>query len=185
MANEGHIFIKRPETEKPKQTSGRWGVKQFFRPVDKGSNKPAFCYPRRAEGLAEEYEQRKRTLDSGAMDGTENKMQYEMRTKQIGERVDLIKESFDGAREIIDKAPDAWRTRMNTLAKEIKERMPSRDDVIRRRVNPHTNLKNEKVGMGEDRPLEQVKKEYTVIARAFQARGDEAEANSSFLQKDK
>jgi len=153
-------------------------------PVDKGSAKPAFCYPRRAQGMVEELNQMKRNLKEGHVD-PERKMAYELKVKQIEERVSLIDQSFANAKEIIDKAPDAWKTRRENLAAEIAERTPSRDDVRKRRVNPHGNLRNEKVGGAGQRPLEEVKREYTIISRAFQARGDYEEANHSFLQKDK
>lgn len=186
MANEGYIFVKKADKEHIQpQTVGRWSTKQFFMPVDKGSAKPAFCYPTRAERLQEEYRQMKRTLDSGQLDGTENKMSFELKTKEIGVRLAEINGSFENAREIINKAPDSWAKRRETLEKEIKDRTPSRDDVIKRRVNPHANLRNEKQGTSDERPLEQVKREFTIISRALQARGEDANANSSFLQKDK
>ena len=186
MANEGFIFVKKAENEhKQPQSTGRWGTRQFFMPVDKGSAKPAFCYPRRAEAMQDEYRSRKKVLDSGAMDKEEGKMAYELKTKQIGERLEDIYGSFEKAREIIDKAPDSWSKRRETLAEEIKERTPTRDDKIKRRVNPHAVLREEKIGTGTNRPLEEVKREYTIISRALQARGEEAETDSSFLQKDK
>jgi len=183
MANEGHIIIKKSESDTPKQ-SPRWSTKQFFRPVDKGSAKPAFCYPRRAVGLQEELEQMERNLKEGRVD-PERKLSYKAKAEKIRARVDLINESFENAKQIIDKAPDAWKTRRENLAKEISERTPSRDDKLKRRVNPHGILRDEKVGGFGKRPLEEVKREYTIISRAFQARGDYEEANHSFLQKDK
>jgi len=186
MANEGFIFVKKAENEhKAPQNTGRWGTKQFFSPVDKGSSKPAFCYPGRAESLQREFKTRDALLKSGALDDQENKMSYELKTKQIGERVEEIYGSFEKAREIINKAPDSWAKRRQTLAEEITERTPTRDDKIKKRVNPHAVLREEKIGTGGKRPLEEVKREYTIISRALQARGEEAEANSSFLQKDK
>lgn len=185
MANEGYIFVKKAESEhKRPQTTGRWSTKQFFTPVDKGSAKPAFCYPNRAERLQEEYLSMKRNLDEGNVD-PERKLAYKLKTEKIGERLDLINSSFETAREIINKAPDSWIKRRETLAEEIAARTPTRDDVVKRRVNPHSNLKNEKQGTKDKRPLEQVKREYTIISRALQARGEDVDANTSFLQKDK
>ena len=183
MANEGHILIKSSESDKPKN-SGRWGTRQFFTPVDKGSAKPAFCYPRRTQGLREEVAQMERNIKDGSVD-PEQKMSYELKAKRIKERVGEIEGSFEKAKEIIDKAPDAWKTRMDNLAAEITERTPSRDKKDKRRVNPHSILREEKVGSQGKRPLEEIKREYTIIARAFQARGDHEEANHSYLQKDK
>ena len=60
MPNEGHIIIKKSDSEKRSQ--GRYAMSQFFMPIDKGSAKPAFCYPRRTQGLKEELQTMERTL---------------------------------------------------------------------------------------------------------------------------
>jgi len=112
-------------------------------------------------------------------------MSYELKAKNIGERVALIDESFEAAKEIINKAPDSWKKRRETLAAEIAERTPSREDKVKRRVNPHGVLRDEKRGSIDKRPLEDIKREFTIISRAFQARGDYEEPNHSFLQRDK
>ena len=179
MANEGHIIVKGGS-----KSQGRYNMGQFFRDVDKGSSKPAFCYPRRTDGLKEELSQMDRNIKEGVID-PERKMGYELKANKIRERVNLIDESFKNAKEIISKNPDAWKTRRDNLATEISERTPTRDDKEKRRVNPHGVLREEKVGTGDSRPLEDVKREYTIISRAFQARGDYEESNHSFLQKDK
>ena len=179
----GHIIIK-GGSEKPRQSQGRYAMSQFFMPVDKGSSKPAFCYPRRTQGLKEELETMERNIEKKLID-PQQEMAYKLKADKIRDRVSLIDESFKSAKEIIDKNPDAWKTRRDNLATEIKERTPSRDDKEKRRVNPHSILREEKIGSGDQRPLEDVKREYTIISRAFQARGDFEEANHSFLQKDK
>lgn len=182
MANEGHIIIKKSAGEK--RSVGRFGMNQFFKPVDKGSAKPAFCYPKRSEVLSEELRLMERNLDEGRID-PERKLSYGLKAKKVRERVNLINESFKAAKEIIDKDPDAWKTRRDNLAAEIRERTPSSEDVRKRRVNPHSILREEKFGNNDQRPLEEIKREFTIISRAFQARGDYEEANHSFLQKDK
>jgi len=180
VANEGHIIVKKGKEERQQNI---YGMKQFFNPIDKGAAKPAFCYPRRAQGLREEAVTMKRNLDSG-MVSAEQKMSYELKLKKINERVSLIDESFENAKQIIDKDPDRWKNRRETLAEEIKERTPSRDQKQKRRVNPHSILRDEKVGGNGKIALEKLKREYTIISRAFQARGDYEESNHSFLQKD-
>ena len=182
MANEGHILIKKSAEEK--RSVGRFGMNQFFRPVDKGSAKPAFCYPRRTEHLKEELHRMERVLEEGKID-PERRMGYELKAKKVRERVGLIDESFENAKAIIDKDPDVWKTRRDNLATEIAERTPTREAVRNRTVNPHAVLRDEKNGTNGTRPLEELKREYTIISRAFQARGDYEEANHSFLKKDK
>ena len=177
MANEGHIIV-------PKKSGGRYSTTQFFREVDKGSSKPAMCYPRRAEALKEEHASMKRNLDRN-MVSPERKMVYEQKMNQLGKRVEEIDKSFGGAKEIIDKDKDAWETRRNNLATKISEQMPTRDDERKRKVNPHAVLRREKQGERGEQPLEATKREFTIISRAFQAAGDYRESNHSFLQKDR
>jgi hypothetical protein len=176
LANETHVIIKR--------NPGRFSTAQFFKPIDKGSAKPAFCYPRRADALKEDLNSMKRNLKRD-MVSPERRMAYEQRIKQLEDKVAKIDESFEGAKEIIEKNKDAWKTRRDNLAAKIAEQTPTRDAVAKRRVNPHAVLRREKQGEKNDAPLEQVKRDYTIISRAFQAAGDYEEANHSFLQRDK
>ena len=176
MANETHVIIKK--------SSGRYGTNQFFKPVDKGSSKPAFCYPRRAEALKEELSHMKNSLKRD-MVTPERRMIYEQKMKQLEGRVREIDDSFSHAKEIIEKEKDGWATRRKNLAEKITEMTPTRDEKRKRIVNPHAVLRREKQGEKGEIPLEQIKRDYTIISRAFQAAGDYEEANHSFLQKDK
>ena len=63
--------------------------------------------------------------------------------------------------------------RRNDLGEEIAGTMPSRDDIRKRRVNPHKIIRQEKGG------FEEKKKEYIVISRLM---GEDS--NVSFLQRD-
>jgi len=159
-------------------------MKQFFKPVDKGSAKPAFCYPRRSKGLSESYDTMKKTLDNGYVDPA-RKMAFEQKMKTLKDRIDSINESHANASAIIKKDKDGWTKRRDELAQAISEQTPTRDDVKKRRVNPHSVLRREKQGEKGNLPLEQIKREFTIISRAFTASGDYEEANHSFLQKDK
>jgi hypothetical protein len=176
LANETHIIVKKG--------ADRFATKQFFRPVDKGSSKPAFCYPRRADALKEEHASMKRNLKRD-MVSPERRMVYEQKMNQLGKRVKEIDESFDGAKKIIEKDKDAWKTRRENLAAKISEGTPTRDDVRKKKVNPHAVLRREKQGENGQASLEEMKREYTIISRGFQAAGDYEESNHSFLQKDK
>ena len=182
-ANDGHIIIKK-SGDKVAPQKGRYGTSQFYKSIDKGSSKPAFCYPRRAKVLKEELNTMKKNLDMGNIT-PERKMAYAQKVKQLENRVSEIDESFNGAKEIIESNKDGWKTRRDNLAEKISDLTPTRDDEIKRRVNPHAVLRREKQGEKGSAPLEKMKREYTVISRAFQAAGDYEEANHSFLQKDK
>ena len=159
-------------------------MKQFFRPVDKGSSKPAFCYPRRADALKEEHASMKRNLNRD-MVSPERRMIYEQKMNQLGKRVEEIDASFKGASDIIKKDKDGWKSRRDDLAAKIRDKTPTRDDVRKRKVNPHAVLRREKIGENGDPSLEEMKRDYTTISKAFQAYGEWEEANHSFLQKDR
>ena len=183
MANEGHILIKKSGAEVAPQ-KGRYGTSQFYKELDKGSSKPAFCYPRRTQVLKEELHTMEKNLDMGHIT-PERKMAYAQKMKQLKNRVDEIDESFANAKNIIESNKDGWKSRRDNLAEKISEMTPTRDDVAKRRVNPFAVLRREKQGEKGSKPLEKMKREYTVISRAFQAAGEHEEANHSFLQKDK
>ena len=175
MANETHIIVKKRHNR---------DMKQFFRPVDKGSAKPAFCYPRRVENMKEELRSMENSLDRGLV-GAERKMGYEQKKNERKKRVEELDASIEGAKKIIAKDKDGWKKRRDQLAAEISAALPTREDVMKRRVNPHTILRREKQGEKGDASLEEKKREFTIISRAFQASGDYEEANHSFLQKDR
>ena len=176
MANEGHIIIKKGKGGRKgnRNVGNPMGMRQFFMPVDKGSARPAFCYPKKKEYMEEEVRTMERNLESGNV-APERRMEYKMKLGQLSERLDLVKESCENAEKIVAKDPDAWKKRRDELAKEISDGMPTRDDVRKRRVNPHANLRREK-----QEGLEAKKNEYRIISRAL---GEES--NVGFLQKDK
>jgi hypothetical protein len=168
MANEGHIIVKN------KRPDGRKiNISRFFRPIDKGSAKPAFCYPHRRASLQDEVNRMEKILEGGHI-SSDRKMAFEIKLNERKERLDKINASFDGAEKVISEDKDAWAKYRQDLAKEISEGMPSRQDERERRVNPHRVLKNEKRG------LENKKRQYIIISRAM---GEES--NVSFLQKEK
>lgn len=176
MANEGHIIVK--------GKSGRYSTRQFFKDIDKGSSKPAFCYPRRAQALQEDLDSMNKNLKAG-MVSPDRKMIYERKRDELANKVSEIRGSFESAKELIAKNKDGWKSRRDNLADEIKEATPTRHDVRNRAVNPHTILRQEKQGLKGEQPLERKKRDFTIISRAFQAAGEYEEANHSFLQKDK
>jgi hypothetical protein len=178
LANEKFIHVPN------KKSSGRYGTSQFFKEIDKGSAKPAFCYPRRTQALKEEHASMKRNLDRD-MVSPERRMAYEQKMNQLGKRVGEIDASFEAAKEIIEKSKDGWKTRRDNLAQKIADQTPTRDDERKKKVNPHAILRREKQGERGEEPLEKSKRDYTIISRAFQASGEYEEANHSFLQRDK
>jgi hypothetical protein len=169
MANNGYIIVKGGDGRKAED---RRTYKQFYGPVDKGSNKPAFCYPQRKQNMEEEVRSMERALDMGVVTG-DRRMQFEASLRQKKDRLDAIGESTENAKKLFEKDKDQWVNRRKELAEEISNGMPSRKDVKDRRVNPHRVLKDEKSGLGEK------KKEFIVLSRLM-----EEESNVSFLQRD-
>lgn len=163
MANAGHIFIK---------GKGKTDISRFYTPIDKGASKPAFCYTKKIENLKEEVGSMRRAIEQGRVTG-ERKMTFEQNLNQKVKRLKEIEDNVNNAKKIIKEDPDLWAKRREEIAEVIKEATPSRSDEMKRRVNPHAVLKNEKTGLGE------LRKEYVIISKAM---GEES--NTTFLQKD-
>ena len=140
--------------------------------VDKGASKPIFCYPERKKRFEEETQGMRRLLDSGNIN-SEHKMSYELRVKEREKRLESMNSAEGKARESFEQDKDYWVKRRNDLGEEIAGTMPSRDDIRKRRVNPHKIIRQEKGG------FEEKKKEYIVISRLM---GEDS--NVSFLQRD-
>jgi len=140
--------------------------------VDKGASKPIFCYPERKKRFEEETTSMRKLLESGNINA-EHKMSYELRIKEREKRLESMNSAEENARKVFDEDKDYWVDRRKKLAEEITGTMPSRDDIRKRRVNPHKIIRQEKSG------FEDKKKEYIVISRLM---GEDS--NVSFLQRD-
>jgi hypothetical protein len=166
MANQGYIIIK--DGDKSKRATYR----DFYGPLDKGSAKPSFCYPKKKENLKEEISKIKSVLDNGYV-SKERVMEMKIKMKEKKERLDKINEQEKEAKKLFEENKDAWMKRREVIGEEIKENTPTKKDVRERRVSPHLVLRKEKTG------LEDKKREYIVISRLA---GEES--NVSFLQKE-
>jgi len=173
-ANAGHIIVKGSSRKGNVGGDNPRSIHRFFTAIDKGSARPAFCYPKKKEYFEEEVRRMEKTLASN-MVHPERRMAYEHQLNEHKKRLDEIHESFDNAQKIVAEDPDGWAKRREELAEQIKEGVPSRKDVKERRVNPFANLRREKV-----EGLEDIKNEYRIISRAM---GEES--NVGFLQKEK
>ena len=165
MANAGHIIVK--------DSDKSLNYKKFYGPLDKGAARPSFCYPKRKEELAEEGKSMEKAMASGYVT-PDKKMALEIDMNKRKERLDKLNEQEDNARKVFEADKDAWMDRRKELAKEITAETPTRDDVAKRKVNPHRTLQKEKGG------LQEKKTEYIVISRLA---GEES--NVSYLKKDK
>ena len=170
--NAGHIIVKGSKTKgEPEQNMK--SVSRFFMPVDKGSAKPAFCYPKHRQDLKEEVRGMEKALEDGNV-SSERKMKYKMDLKEKKTRLDEILESGANAKKIIAEDKDYWVKRRLACEELIAKGTPTRKDVKNRVVNPHAILRREK-----KEGLENIKREYQIISSAM---GEES--NVSFLQKD-
>jgi hypothetical protein len=167
MANPGYIIINDGEKK------SRATYKNFYGPLDKGSAKPSFCYPKRKEALKEEVLKMERVLDSGHI-AKEHEMEARITLKTKKDRLKAIESQEGEAVKLFNDNKDNWMKRRESLAEEIRETMPTQEASRKRKVNPHKVLKDEKSG------LEDKKKEYIILSRLA---GEDS--NTSFLQKEK
>jgi hypothetical protein len=166
-ANQGYIIIK--DGEKNRRSTYR----EFYGPLDKGSAKPSFCYPKRKEALKEEVAKMERVLDQGHI-AKEHEMKARVTLKTKKDRLKAIETQEGEAAKLFTDNKDSWMKRREALKEEIRESMPTQEAARKRKVNPHKVLKDEKAG------LEDKKREYIVLSRLA---GEDS--NVSFLQKEK
>jgi len=167
MANAGHIIIK--DGDKSRKATYR----DFYGPLDKGSAKPSFCYPKKKELLREEIEKTQKAIDSGYI-AKDREMAMKIKLKEKRERLNKISEQEESAKKLFNSNKDAWMARREALKEEIANGMPTLTDVKKRRVSPHAVLRKEK-----KEGLEDKKREFMVISKLA---GEES--NVSFLQRD-
>lgn len=167
-STSGFIIVKKDGDEKGHRATYR----DFFGPLDKGSVKPSFCYPKRKEALQEEVEKMQKNVDNGYI-SREREMEYKTTLRAKKKRLDDINSQESAARKLFEENKDSWMKRRDALAEEITAATPTLKDVQKRRVNPFTTLKKEKGG------LEDKKREYIVLSRLA---GEES--NISFLQRE-
>jgi hypothetical protein len=160
MPYAGHIIVK--DGDKNRKMTYR----EFYGPLDKGSAKPSFCYPKRKEALVEEVAKMERVLDSGHI-AKEHEMEARVTLKTKKDRLKAIDAQEGEAKKLFKDNKDAWMKRRD-------ESMPTQEAARKRKVNPHKVLKDEKSG------LEDKKKEFIVLSRLA---GEDS--NVAFLQREK
>lgn len=169
-SSAGYILIKGSgEGDKVQKT----GINAFYGPLDKGSAKPSFCYPKQKESLEEEIKGMKKSLKDGYVAETRIlKVKNDLRMKE--ERLDKIKSQESDAVKLFKENKDACMKRRDELKEIIAAGLPTSKDVEKKRVNPHKLFENEKKkGFGK------LKTEYQILSHL----ADE-ESNTRFLQKD-
>lgn len=165
-ANSGYIVVKDGDKNR------RMTYREFYGPLDKGSAKPSFCYPKRKEALKEDVEKMERVLDSGHV-SKEHEMETRVTLKTKKDRLKAIDAQEAEAQKKFKDNKDAWMKRREELAAEISESMPKAVDIKKKRVNPFKVHQMEKAG------LEDKKREYIVLSRLA---GEDS--NVGYLQKE-
>jgi hypothetical protein len=147
--------------------------KDFYGPLDKGSAKPSFCYPRLKDNLKEEVASMRRALDNGFVEKSkELQVKMDLNTKE--KRLSDIDAQESEAKKLFAEGKDAWMKRREEIAEKISAAMPSYTDVQRKRVNPYRINDTEKnKGLGD------LKREYQILSHL----ADE-DSNTSVLQRD-
>ncbi len=144
--------------------SERVSYRNFYGPADKGSRKPAFMYPKRRAALQEDVERIKDAIDEGYVTN-ERKASARIELKEKQDRLKQIDEATAVAQELFDNHKDVWMKRRENIAEELAARMPTRQDIKDKRVNPYRQLENEKLGNKKLQPLEGIKIEYAVLSK--------------------
>ena len=75
MANEGHIIVKGSKKGEPRRGGDPASTSRFFMPIDEGSAKPAFCFPRRIETYEADVRKMERALNEGQV-APDRKMEF-------------------------------------------------------------------------------------------------------------
>jgi len=166
-ANSGYIIVKSEGKDK------KMTYKDFYGPLDKGSARPSFCYPKHKEALQDEVKSMEYALASGYVT-PDKKLTLEIDMKKRKERLDKIGEQEMNAKRLFKEHKDKWMERRTALAEEIAARTPTRSEKAKRVVNPHRILQEEK-----QKGLQEKKTEYIVLSRLA-----EEESNIGFLTRD-
>lgn len=152
----------------------------FLRDHDKGSRKPAFCYPRNVEDLKTEVERTQKFLERyGDRDIAPERraaLQTDLTKKKA--RLDAIQAQTKEAKQEFKSDPDYWNNYRKELAQNISENTPSRTDVKDRRVNAwqvnkvEKGVKGKKTVNGMLMSNEEMKTEYQIISRLMDEDSD-------------
>lgn len=176
MANAGYIIVKsgNNDGDKPKPR----GVEAFYGPLDKGSAKPSFCYPKQRQALKSDIDSIEKALKDGYVAPTRIiKTKIDLQSKK--KRLDEIDQQEHEAKKLFKANMDSCMKRRDELAGIIAEAMPSVKDVDKKRVNSQRVYDIEKKGLKGARPLGELKREYQILSCLA-----EEESNTKFLQKD-
>lgn len=171
------------QTSKTREVARR-GM-DFFRDHDKGSARPAFCYPSAIQSLREEYDKIDRLLkDPHGVEASHRPVLEEKREK-MKQRLDSIDEQIQDVRKAVKADPDYWEKRHKELGEQIRDISPSKSQrklkkVSAFRVNRmEKGEKSIKLSTGEKFNLSEAKKEYQIISRAL-----DKESNVGMIEKD-
>lgn len=160
-------------------------IDDFRRDHDKGSARPAFCYPRNIEDLKSEVNRAEKFLASNPEITPERKSALITQTKMKKDRLESIEAQVKEVKKEFNKDTKYWEERRKELAEKIQSNTPSRTDVKEKRVSPWAVNKMEKglkgkIGLstGESMTLEEIKKEYQGISRMM-----DEESNVGYIQR--
>lgn len=163
-------------TSKTKERARRG--RDFFRDHDKGSIRPAFCFPSAISNMREEYEKMEKLLKDPQGVEASHRPVLEQKAAMMRDRLDSIDKQVSEVRKEIKADPDYWDTRRKELQEQIRDLTPSKSDRKLKRVSPWKINKMEKGGeggkakavklsTGEEFTLSEAKTEFQIISRAM------------------
>lgn len=162
-------------------------AKDFFREHDKGSSRPAFCYPSSIQTLREDTSKLEKLLSSRMIDPS-REPELKARHRMLKKRLTEIDKQTNEIRKEIKEDSDYWSGRRKELMELIRENTPSKTDRQKKRVSPQEVIKREKGLKGKLPPLEhggdsltlqEAKKEFMIVSKAM-----DEDSNISFLEKE-
>jgi hypothetical protein len=161
-------------------------VDEFRRDHDKGSRRPAFCYPRNIEDLKSEVDKAERFLASNPEISPERKAELSAQTKKKRERLESIQEQVKDVRKEVKTNGAYWQQRLEEFKTLIQENSPSRTDIKEKRVSPWAVHRMEKglkkkivvPSTKEAMTLEEIKVEYQGMCKMM-----DEDSNVGYVQR--
>lgn len=162
-------------------------AKEFFRDHDKGSARPAFCYPSSVRAFKEEASKLEKLFRDRMVHPT-REVELSEKLRSMKQRISEIDKQAAEVKKEMKADPDYWDGRRKELAEMIKEYTPSKSTRKKKLVSPREILSREKGTKGklpklehggDSMSLEEAKKEYMIISRAM-----DEESNISYIEKE-
>lgn len=150
-------------------------MRQFFFPHDKGSGRPAFCYPENISSLKEDTEKLEKLIQS-RMIHPSHELEAKDRLRQLKGRLKEIEKQQHEVKTEMSKNREFFTSRREELAVLIREHTPSKSQRKLKKVSGREIYAREKglkgklpalLHGGETFTLEEAKREFMMLSKAL------------------